>query len=96
MKITFKYLIGKTILVGLTYLDSDGSELEKIQFHGVVLRADKDEGIVIKKANSGEEFILPPDLNSIVKANPGEYCLHSSGEIVVNPELLTTWTIRKT
>ena len=93
--LTFNNVLGKTILVGITYLDSQGDLIEQIQFSGTIIRADEHSGIVIKKANVNETFALPPDINSISVATPGEYRLRSTGEIVVNPDLLTTWVIDK-
>jgi len=90
MKITNKNIIGKTILVGITYLDKDENVLNQIQFCGTVVKADN-QNIAIK--SSSEEFFLPPDLTSISIAPEGEYKLRSTGEIIVNPDLLTTWTV---
>ena len=95
MKTTFKTLIGKSILVGIAYMDETGVEIDRIQFHGIIVRARKNEGIVIEKAKPNGEFTLPPDLRAISIANPGEYRLRSTGEVVVNPDLLTTWTVTK-
>ncbi len=95
MRPAYNDLIGKTILIGITYLDNSEVEIEKIQFWGTVTYADKQRGIVIKKANDGKDFVLPPDITAISPANPGKYRLRSTGEVIVNPDLLTTWTIKK-
>ena len=91
MKITNENIIGKTILLGMTYLDKEENVLNRTQFCGTVVRAN-DQEIVIEKDK--EEFYLPPDLSSIRVAPEGEYKLRSTGEIIVNPNLLTTWTVR--
>jgi len=95
LKINYKTIIGKTIIVGITYLSKDGVLLEQTQFFGTIEHADKKKGIAIKKANGGETFNLPPDIRSIRIAQPGEYKFWSTGEIIVNPDLLTTWTVNK-
>ena len=92
---TFEELIGKTILVGITYLCNDDTELEKIQFFGTIVKAEEKKGIAIKKASDNKEFMLPPDIESISVAHPGEYRLYSTGEIIVNPDLLSVWTVNK-
>lgn len=89
MKITFKSLIGKVLLVGITYNDKDGNVKERKQFWGTVTEADKRK-ILIEHKN-GEIFSLPPDLSAIKPAPEGEYKLHSTGEVVVNPDFLSTW-----
>ena len=48
MNTTYKTLIGKSILVGITYVDKDEVEVEKTQFFGTIVRAGKSEGIIIK------------------------------------------------
>jgi len=93
-EIAFENLIGKTVLVGLTHQSKDGEIQDREQFWGTIMLVDESCEILIRKS-TGEEYTLPPDLNSISIAQPGEYRLHSTGEIVVNPDLLSTWTITK-
>jgi len=38
---------------------------------------------------------LPPDLRAFRKAEPGEYRLKSSDEVVVDPDYLASWTITR-
>ena len=52
----------------------------------------KKNGITFRKQD-GDEFTLPPDLKNVKKAPAGEYKLHSTGEVVVNPDLLSTWNL---
>ncbi len=92
MKIKYKDLLGKVLLVGITYEDADGNIKEQKQFWGTVTTADKSK-ILIEQKN-GEIFSLPPDLSAIESAPEGEYRLHSTGEIVVNPDFLSTWFLR--
>lgn len=91
MKITFKSLIGKVLLVGITYNDKDGNVKARKQFWGTVTVADKSK-ILIEQKN-GEILSLPSDLRAIEPAPEGEYRLHSTGEVVVNPDFLSTWTV---
>lgn len=89
MKITFKNLIGKVLLVGITYNDKNGNVKERKQFWGTVTEADEKK-ILIEQKN-GEIFSVPPDLRAIEPAPKGEYRLHSTGEVVSDPDFLTTW-----
>jgi hypothetical protein len=83
--------IGKHVLVGLTYLDAEGEVEEQEQFHGVIVEGGgPDEGVTLKRADTGEVVTLPPGLEP---AEPGEYTLRSSGETVVDPDFVATWTI---
>lgn len=92
-----KELIGKYILVGVTYLDSNGEIESQQQLHGVIKKAIKNEGILIqlKGAYEGEEWNMPPDTKSILEAKPGEYNLKSTGEVVSNPDFVCTWEVHK-
>jgi len=44
------------------------------------------------KLNNGEEFTLPTDISTIKIAPPGENHFESTGEVVVNPDFMTSWT----
>ena len=92
-KITFSDLIGKTILIGLTYYTANDEFIEQKQYWGRVVESN--ENRILVKLNDGEIFVLPPDLSSTQVAAPGEYQLRSTGEIVVNPDYLTTWNINR-
>lgn len=87
----FPELIGKTILIGLTYYSVNNEFIEQKQYWGTVIEVN-DEQILVK-LNNNEMFGLPPDLSSTKIAPPGEYHFNTTGEIVVNPDYLTTWTI---
>lgn len=88
-------MINKHIIVGITILDHDGTLLEQKQMHGDIIRINTKEGIVIKLHNSDTEYSLPPNLDSIEVAPEGEYRFRSTGEVVVNPDFMTSWTITR-
>jgi hypothetical protein len=87
----------KKVLIGLTYLTADGAVLDRRQLHGRVVSVDRRKGIGVRLdgAHAGEEFVLPPDTRSWDPAPPGEYRLRGTGELVVDPDFLTTWTVQK-
>jgi hypothetical protein len=84
-------LVGKIVLVGLTYLDEDGQILNRMQLSGTFVWAD--EEMVRIECSNGEEFTLPPDLDAFTPAKPGKYTLKGTGEVVENPDYLVSWTI---
>lgn len=92
-----KSLIGKSVLIGLTYYDHNDQFLEQQQVHGIIVSADQSKGFVVelRGERQGETFKLPPDVRPFSDAHPGEYRLRSTGEVVINPDLLATWIIRK-
>lgn len=91
MEITFKSIIGKTILIGITYMDKEGNIIKMSQHVGKIIEADENQGIVIEESSSKKILAIPPQLSAIEIAKPGEYTLKSTEETVIDPDLLTTW-----
>ena len=90
------WLIGKTVLVGITRLASDGTTIKSPhQYHGKIVRADRSAGIVMEceGVSSGKTITLPPVTSAFHPANAGEYRLRSTGEIIKDPDVLTTWSV---
>lgn len=85
-------LRGSTILVGLTFNGPDGPQQK--QFYGTVMSAEPNDGITLRLEGSraGEVYTLPPDLRAFFPAQPGEYRLRETGEVVIDPDYTTTWT----
>lgn len=87
-------VVGKRLLIGLTYVKYGGELIEQRQFHGIVEQITKQSGIVMRLSD-GSEYRLPPDLRGLQEAPPGTYRLRSTGEEVHNPDFLYTWTITR-
>jgi hypothetical protein len=88
-------LVGTHVLVGLTIEDQATGETRLSQLHGAVTAVDPKKGILLELAGkrSGETYTLPPDTRSFSRAPAGEYRLRETGEVVTNPDFLTTWTV---
>ena len=84
-------LIGKIILVGMTFYDKNDKFVEQKQNWGEIVAVN--ENTVFIKQKDGEEFSIPNDPSAIESANPGEYKLRSTGEVVENPDFLSTWNV---
>ena len=91
-EISFEDLVGKTILIGVSYADKDDNLLDRKQWWGIVESASADKGIRVALKNSSDPCVLPPDLNALRRAAPGEYRLKDTGEVIKDPDFLTTWT----
>jgi hypothetical protein len=85
-------LLGTHVLAGVTTLDQVGKVVNQRQFHGIVVRATAADGVTLKDAE-GREHWIPLHRDAFEPADPGEYRLRSTGEVVVNPTWLTTWTV---
>ncbi len=88
---SYEELIGKVLLIGLSYYSPDGGFIEDKQLYGRVTESD-DSCITITQTN-GEEFSIPPDLSAIEKAAPGDYTLRSTNEVVRNPDYLASYSV---
>jgi hypothetical protein len=87
-------VIGKRLLIGLTYVKYSGEVIEQKQLHGIVEQISREAGIVLRLPD-GSTYRLPPDLRGIQQAPPGTYRLRSTGEEVHDPDFLYTWTITR-
>lgn len=90
-------VVGKVVLVGLTYLEADGRLIEQQQFFGTVVSADSRKGILLslKGQRAGEQFSLPPDTRAIDIAPAGEYRLRGTREVVTDPDYTVIFSIAK-
>lgn len=83
-------MVGASLLVRITYLRPDDTVEHVAEFAGVVTSVDP---LVQIERGGDRPFTLPPDADAFEVAVPGHYCLHSTGEIVVDPKYTTTWTV---
>jgi len=85
-------LVGLDILVGLTYFDADGKVLRQEQFHGSIEEADASTTWV-RPSDGGEQRWVPTDPKTFRPAPGGTYRLASTGQVVADPTLLTSWML---
>lgn len=88
-------VIGKIVLIGLTHLAHGDAPVSYEQLHGRIASGDRKQGfrIELQGMRSGEDYWLPPQTDTFVRANPGTYRLRSTGEEVENPDYISNWTI---
>ncbi len=88
-------LMGKHVVVGLTFVDADQKPIRLTQLHGHVVKVNRKEGIVLKQAD-GSEYKLPPTLAGFQKAPKGSSCtLRSTGELVEDVDYLVSYTVNQ-
>ena len=97
--VDWEELVGKTLLLGLTFADADGNLIERVQRHGVIEIADEENGVATRfvapgQLWDGELYWVPPDRRSFSEAAPGAYRLRSTGETIVDPDFIASWEIR--
>ena len=90
-------LVAKRVLIGINYCDKNDNLVEQKQVYGTIIKADATDGFAIRLEGEkeGELFWLPPDTRAFQDAEPGEYRLRSTGEIVVDPDFITYWTVNR-
>jgi hypothetical protein len=86
---------GHRLLVGITYLDDEGQITSAQQFCGRVLDV-ADGVVVVERPGETDPAVLPADAAAYEPAAEGSYRLQNTGEIVIDPDYLTTWHVRKT
>jgi hypothetical protein len=87
--------VGKYILIGVTNEDASGNIVNKQEMHGVIERITPVSiEVSLRGSCQGTTYKLPPDLRSLFPARRGEYRLRETGELVVDPDYTTSWTIK--
>lgn len=86
-----KALVGKRVLVGITYLDAGGDIVEQEQISGLIVDASARGGVEVERDENAGPFNLPPVPDNFFPAPEGRYRLRASGRFVVDPDLLSTW-----
>ena len=86
----FCRIIARQSPADITYEDDAHRPVKEEQYHGTIIRLSLEEGIVIQTA-SGTEKALPPDLRSVLGTRSGPYRLRSTGEVITDAELQSTW-----
>ncbi len=90
------WLVGKYALIGITHMAADGETVTgQDQYHGRIESADQAKGIEMTCEGrwAGQKMTLPPDLAAFHRAEPGEYKLKASSDVVNDPDVLATWSI---
>ena len=49
--------------------------------------------VAIERGPGEDAFTLPPDPDAFERAEPGVYTLKGTGDIVVDPDFVTAWTV---
>ena len=84
--------MGCRLLVGITYLDGIGEVSGTEQFCGQVLEV-ADGVVVVERPDGAEPALLPADADAYEPAAAGRYTLKGTGEIVQDPDFVTTWQV---
>lgn len=84
------HLVGRRLLVGITIQDAERQVVSRDQFCGQVTEVA--DGVVVVDRD-GESVVLPADEAAYEMAAPGTYRLAGTGEEIIDPDYVTTWTL---
>ncbi|WP_285596070.1 hypothetical protein [Kineosporia sp. NBRC 101731] len=85
-------MVGHRLLVGITFLDESGNVTNARQFCGRVLEV-ADGVVTVEHPGEPEPAVLPADIGAYRKASTGRYTLRDTGEIIVDPDFISTWQV---
>jgi hypothetical protein len=86
-------MIGKSILVGLTYRQQSGVVTEQQQIFGEITKIIPEDYTMEIEEPDGSSWFLPFYPDTILPAPRGVYRCSSNGLEIKNPELLMSWQI---
>lgn len=87
-------LVGQRLIVGITRVNAGAERVEQYQITGLIVAATAHDGVEIEQDENAGLFHLPADPDAFEAAEPGHYRLRASGRVVVDPDLVTSWTVR--
>jgi len=82
--------VGKSLLFGIAWFSADEELLDQAEYVGEIVGVD--ESAIHVVTSSGKEIGLPPQLGALQKAEPGEYTLRSTLEIVRDPDYVAVYS----
>ena len=84
--------IGKSILVGFTWIDRDDNVLEQCSAFGTITRID--DHMLYFDCGDGEEVSIPFDPENIERSDPALiYNLHNPQTTITGVDFTSEWTI---
>jgi hypothetical protein len=86
--------VGKYVILGITKEDAFGKITDQYQIHGVIeLVASNGIRISLRGSRQGESYTMPPALDYLHPAPPGDYRLAKSGEVITDPDFTASFRI---
>lgn len=85
--------MGRRLLVGVSFRTPDGVLLRQEQYCGPVLEVVDGVVVVDRPGDEGGPAELPADAQAYDPAPRGRYVLGITGDVVVDPDFVTTWDV---
>lgn len=87
-------MIGKKVLIGLTYVDTNNEVTSQLQLYGNIISIG-DHTLVFQRSDNGNEFSIPFD-GDLDESDPESiYTLKATGEEVTGVHYISTFTIHQ-
>ncbi len=87
---------GAIVLIRIAEADPDGTVLRHHEVWGLIESVCPCCGITVEVHGEGRRrgtYVLPPVLQALTPAAPGRYRLVSTGEVIVDPDFVTSWKV---
>lgn len=84
--------IGKHVLIGITFKDTEGRIADMFQTHGHIIEI-HDNALIVERIDGSGPFSLPPGVETLKPAPPGSYHVRDTGDVVVDPDFLIYLTV---
>jgi hypothetical protein len=85
-----KSVIGKIVLIGVTYFDSKGKVSSRAQYWGKIEAFNMKDGLKVNLRNEGKVHAFPPLQGALRNAESGYYELNTTHEVIKDPDFLYT------
>lgn len=94
-RMTHSDYLNRVVLVGASWVNEKDQVVRQREFYGTIESVDSGRGIDLRLPD-GELFTLPPYTAALLPADPGEYTLRSTREVIQNPDYLVVWRFFET
>lgn len=84
-------VLGKRVLVGVTWVDGTGREVRRGQWWGKIIAFNRAQGLLVDLKDSGTLHAFPPFPDGLRPAKPGTYELQSTAECIADVDFLYTF-----
>ena len=85
--------LNRVVIVGISWVDGEDRVVRQREFYGRIEGIDPERGIDLRLPD-GELYTLPPYLSALQPADPGEYTLQSTREVIRDPDFLCVWRLQ--
>ena len=88
-------IVGKTVVVGVSYYDENDILLDQKQFHGRIVGINQEIGIRYVDVETHTERVLPPRRDALFPAPKGWYREYTAKKVINDPDFISIWHVKR-